>query len=150
MDLNHCLAYSPSKIKVRVGEYPDCKDAKIVVIAAGANQAPGETRMDLIDKNSKIFESNFSYDEEIGEFRDMELAFIIGDKDSYFYSEDIEKYLSNSDIEKMFSKINTKDSVLIAKEFISYILLIVMDKDFLYLLQIQLMYRSWLKLCHCK
>jgi L-lactate dehydrogenase len=55
MDLNHCMAYSPSKIKVRVGDYPDCRDAKIVVIAAGANQLPGETRMDLIDKNSKIF-----------------------------------------------------------------------------------------------
>ena len=57
MDLNHCMAYSPSKIKVRVGDYKDCKDAKIVVIAAGANQAPGESRMDLIGKNSKIFES---------------------------------------------------------------------------------------------
>ena len=55
MDLNHCMAYSPSKIKVRVGDYSDCSDAKIVVIAAGANQAPGESRMDLIDKNSKIF-----------------------------------------------------------------------------------------------
>ena len=55
MDLNHCMAYSPSKIKVRVGDYPDCRDAKIVVIAAGANQRPGEARMDLIDKNSKIF-----------------------------------------------------------------------------------------------
>lgn len=57
MDLNHCMAYSPSKIKVSVGDYKDCSDAKIVVIAAGANQAPGETRMDLIDKNSKIFKS---------------------------------------------------------------------------------------------
>lgn len=55
MDLNHCMAYSPSRIKVRVGDYSDCSDAKIVVIAAGANQAPGESRMDLIDKNSKIF-----------------------------------------------------------------------------------------------
>ena len=60
LDLNHCMAYSPSKIKVRVGDYPDCKDAKIVVIAAGANQAPGETRMDLIFKNSKIFKSIIS------------------------------------------------------------------------------------------
>jgi len=57
MDLNHCMAYSPAKINVRVGDYEDCKDAKIVVIAAGANQLPGETRMDLIDKNSKIFKS---------------------------------------------------------------------------------------------
>ena len=30
-------------------------DAKIIVIAAGANQNPGETRMDLIYKNAKIF-----------------------------------------------------------------------------------------------
>lgn len=56
-DLNHCLAYCPSKINIKVGNYDDCKDARIVVIAAGANQAPGETRMDLIHKNSKIFKS---------------------------------------------------------------------------------------------
>ena len=57
MDLNHCLAYSPSKINIKRGNYSDCGDAKIVVIAAGANQNPGETRMDLIHKNSKIFEN---------------------------------------------------------------------------------------------
>jgi len=57
MDLNHCLAFAPSKIKIRVGDYNDCKDAKIVCIAAGANQNPGETRMDLINKNSVIFKS---------------------------------------------------------------------------------------------
>ena len=57
MDLNHCLAYSPSKINIKLGNYNDCKDAKIVVIAAGANQNPGETRMDLIYKNSAIFKS---------------------------------------------------------------------------------------------
>lgn len=57
MDLNHCQAYSPSKIKITVGDYSDCKDAKIVVIAAGANHGPGETRMDLIYKNSEIFKT---------------------------------------------------------------------------------------------
>lgn len=57
MDLNHCLAFAPSKIDIKVGNYSDCSDAKIVVIAAGANQAPGETRMDLINKNSKIFKT---------------------------------------------------------------------------------------------
>ncbi len=57
MDLNHCLAFSPSKIDIRVGDYTDCRDAKLIVIAAGANQNPGETRMDLINKNSKIFKS---------------------------------------------------------------------------------------------
>ena len=55
MDLNHCLAFAPSKISIKAGDYSDCKGASIVCIAAGANQNPGETRMDLINKNSKIF-----------------------------------------------------------------------------------------------
>ncbi|HPF83297.1 MAG TPA: L-lactate dehydrogenase [Bacilli bacterium] len=55
MDLNHCLAFAPSKIKIKAGDYSDCKGASIVCIAAGANQNEGETRMDLINKNSKIF-----------------------------------------------------------------------------------------------
>ena len=57
MDLNHCLAFAPNKIDIKAGDYSDCKDAKLVVIAAGANQDIGETRMDLINKNSKIFKS---------------------------------------------------------------------------------------------
>lgn len=57
MDLNHCLSFAPCKINIKVGNYTDCKDADMVVIAAGANQNPGETRMDLIHKNSKIFKS---------------------------------------------------------------------------------------------
>ena len=55
MDLNHCLPYAPSKISINVGDYQDCQDAKIVVIAAGANQKSGETRTDLINKNASIF-----------------------------------------------------------------------------------------------
>lgn len=55
MDLNHSLSYAPSKISISVGDYKDCRDARIVVIAAGANQKPGETRVDLIHKNSGIF-----------------------------------------------------------------------------------------------
>ena len=57
MDLNHCLAFAPSKLNIKVGNYSDCKDASIVVIAAGANQNIGETRMDLINKNSTIFKN---------------------------------------------------------------------------------------------
>lgn len=57
MDLNHCLPYSPSKINIRVGNYDDCRDARIVVITAGANQAVGESRMDLLKKNSNIFKT---------------------------------------------------------------------------------------------
>ncbi|WP_431188675.1 lactate/malate family dehydrogenase, partial [Bacillus thuringiensis] len=32
-----------------------CKDAQIVVITAGLPQRPGETRLDLVEKNTKIF-----------------------------------------------------------------------------------------------
>lgn len=55
MDLNHCLPYAPSKISINIGNYEDCKGARIVVIAAGANQKVGETRMNLLQKNAGIF-----------------------------------------------------------------------------------------------
>ena len=66
MDLNHGLSYSPSKISIKVGDYKDCFDADIVCIAAGAAQNPGETRLDLIHKNSKIFKGIVSSVMETG------------------------------------------------------------------------------------
>ena len=54
-DLNHCLAFAPTKIDIKAGNYDDCNGASVVVIAAGAKQKAGETRMDLIKKNSVIF-----------------------------------------------------------------------------------------------
>lgn len=57
MDLNHGTVYGPSPIKVKAGEYQDCEDADLVVICAGAAQKPGETRLDLVSKNMKIFKS---------------------------------------------------------------------------------------------
>jgi len=57
MDLNHCLAFAPSKIKIKAGDYSDCNDATIICIAAGKNQEVGETRLDLIKKNYDVFKS---------------------------------------------------------------------------------------------
>ncbi|OAS85076.1 MULTISPECIES: L-lactate dehydrogenase [Metabacillus] len=57
MDLNHGLAFAPSPTKIWYGGYEDCNDADIVVICAGANQKPGETRLDLVAKNVKIFKT---------------------------------------------------------------------------------------------
>ena len=57
LDLCHTLPYAPNKLKIYAGDYEDLKDADIVLISAGANQNPGETRMDLINKNSVIFKS---------------------------------------------------------------------------------------------
>ena len=54
MDLNHGLAYAPSKISIKSGEYDECKDADIVVITAGLAQKPGQTRLELAQTNAKI------------------------------------------------------------------------------------------------
>lgn len=57
MDLIHGMAFAPTNIKVTDGNYSDCKDAQLVVITAGANQKPGETRLELVEKNTKIMQS---------------------------------------------------------------------------------------------
>ncbi|MEJ5928467.1 L-lactate dehydrogenase [Corynebacterium sp. H128] len=57
MDLNHGVVWAGSRTKVTKGSYEDCADAAIVVICAGAAQKPGETRLQLVDKNMKIMES---------------------------------------------------------------------------------------------
>lgn len=57
MDLNHGLAFAHSNMKIYAGDYPDCADADIVAISAGVSQQPGETRIDLLHRNAKIFES---------------------------------------------------------------------------------------------
>ena len=55
IDLSHALAFTSPK-KIYAAEYSDCKDADLVVITAGAAQKPGETRLDLVNKNLKIFQ----------------------------------------------------------------------------------------------
>ena len=54
MDLNHCLAFAPSKLTIKAGTYEDTKDADIVCIAAGVNQKTGESRIDLLNRNKTI------------------------------------------------------------------------------------------------
>ncbi|MGM9944439.1 MAG: L-lactate dehydrogenase [Lysinibacillus sp.] len=57
MDLIHGMAFASTNMKVSAGTYDDCKDARIVVITAGANQKPGETRLQLVERNTKIMQS---------------------------------------------------------------------------------------------
>ena len=57
MDLNHGLAFSASHMKIRAGEYADCANADIVVICAGVAQKPGESRLDLLNRNTEVFRS---------------------------------------------------------------------------------------------
>lgn len=54
MDLNHAVPLAQTA-RVWVGDYKDCAGAAVTVIAAGANQKPGETRLDLTAKNANIF-----------------------------------------------------------------------------------------------
>lgn len=54
MDMAHGVSFV-KPVNVYSGDYSDCKDADIVVITAGANQKPGETRLDLLKKNAAIF-----------------------------------------------------------------------------------------------
>ena len=55
MDLNHGVPFAPSPINVWNGSYQDCESADLVVITAGLAQKPGETRLQLVEKNTKIF-----------------------------------------------------------------------------------------------
>ena len=56
MDLNHGIPFA-KPVKVYAGNYDDLSDCSLIIIAAGANQKPGETRIDLVKKNTAILKS---------------------------------------------------------------------------------------------
>lgn len=56
LDIAHGMPFA-SPMNIYAGDYDDATDAAIIVIAAGANQQPGETRLDLVQKNVRIFKS---------------------------------------------------------------------------------------------
>lgn len=56
LDLAHGLPFYPS-VQIRVGQTKDYADAHVIVITAGAKQAPGETRLALLQRNASIIES---------------------------------------------------------------------------------------------
>ena len=60
IDLNHGLSFAPRKMNIYAGDYSDCKDAYLICITAGAIQLEGETRLDLLHKNTKIMKSIMS------------------------------------------------------------------------------------------
>ncbi len=55
MDLNHGLPFT-RPMRIVAGDYDLLSDADVVVICAGANQRPGETRLDLLQKNAGVFQ----------------------------------------------------------------------------------------------
>ena len=56
IDISHGMVFA-SPMKIYAGTYDDISDAAVIVITAGANQKPDETRLDLIKKNSRIMKS---------------------------------------------------------------------------------------------
>jgi L-lactate dehydrogenase len=54
MDFNHGLSFT-RPMKITTGGFADCAGSHIVVIAAGASQKPGESRLDLLARNASIF-----------------------------------------------------------------------------------------------
>ncbi len=57
MDMNHGLAFAKRNMLIFDGEYSDCHDADIVVIAAGVNQKDGEGRIALLQRNVEVFKT---------------------------------------------------------------------------------------------
>jgi len=53
LDISHGLPFA-KPMKIYAGNYDDITDAAIIIVTAGANQKPGETRLDLVKKNVKI------------------------------------------------------------------------------------------------
>lgn len=56
LDISHGVPFA-RPMKIYAGTYDDIVDAAIIIITAGANQKPGETRLDLVKKNIGIFKS---------------------------------------------------------------------------------------------
>ncbi len=56
LDISHGAPFV-GQVKVYAADYAEIMDAAIVVVTAGAAQKPGETRLDLVNKNVKIFSS---------------------------------------------------------------------------------------------
>lgn len=55
-DIAHGIPFA-GQMKIYAGTYDDAADAAIIIITAGANQKPGETRLDLVQKNMAIYQS---------------------------------------------------------------------------------------------
>lgn len=56
LDVAHGIPFA-RPMKIYAGDYDDIADAAIIIVTAGANQKPGETRLDLVQKNVGIFRS---------------------------------------------------------------------------------------------
>lgn len=54
-DILHAVPFA-NQLEVTAGDYEDLADCKVVVVSAGVGQKPGETRLELLGRNAKVFE----------------------------------------------------------------------------------------------
>lgn len=55
-DLFHAVPFA-HPLNVHAGDYSDLDDCRVVILTAGVNQQPGETRLQLLSRNAAIFKS---------------------------------------------------------------------------------------------
>lgn len=53
-DIFHAVPFA-NPLNIRAGGYPDLVNSRVIILAAGVNQQPGETRLQLLTRNAKIF-----------------------------------------------------------------------------------------------
>ena len=56
LDIAHGIPFA-RQMKIYAGDYDDIMDSAVIIVTAGANQKPEETRLDLVHKNVNIFKS---------------------------------------------------------------------------------------------
>ena len=55
-DISHGIPFA-APMKVYAGDYDDVADAAVIIVTAGANQKPDESRLDLVHRNVEIYKS---------------------------------------------------------------------------------------------
>lgn len=55
-DIRHAVPFA-NPLNIHAGEYADLADSRVVVICAGVSQKPGESRLELLKRNEKVFQS---------------------------------------------------------------------------------------------
>ena len=57
LDISDTISFLPHAATVRAGDYADCADAALVVVAIGEPRQPGQTRLDLLDRSVVLLDA---------------------------------------------------------------------------------------------
>jgi L-lactate dehydrogenase len=75
LDLLHGSAYAADQV-IRAGDYPDCRDAEIIIITAGLRRKPDESRLELVSRNISLFRGITQRIMEVGIRKDA-IVFVV-------------------------------------------------------------------------